>query len=97
MDKNLAYIYLNKGMARAIKQIRQDKKISREEVAEKLGISTYMLTCYEGYRPIPLDVLEGIISILDVTVYDMFDCATEIIENLIRSDDDNEEITITWE
>ncbi|MFD0713328.1 helix-turn-helix domain-containing protein [Paenibacillus sp. GCM10027626] len=56
-----------------IRQIRKEKGLTQEELAEKAGINaSYMGTVERGDRNISIETLEKIIQGLDITPTDLF-------------------------
>ena len=66
-------------IGRRIKEIRKQKKIPQEKLAEMIGISpNYMSALERGAYNIKLDLLVQIIDCLDITADDLF---RDVIKN----------------
>ena len=66
-------------IGRRIKEIRKQKKIPQEKLAEMIGISPkYMSALERGAYNIKLDLLVQIIDCLDITADDLF---RDVIKN----------------
>ena len=66
-------------IGRRIKEIRKQKKIPQEKLAEMIGISpNYMRSWERGAYNIKLDLLVQIIDCLDITADDLF---RDVIKN----------------
>ncbi len=66
-------------IGRRIKEIRKQKKIPQEKLAEMIGISpNYMCALERGAYNIKLDLLVLIIDCLDITADDLF---RDVIKN----------------
>ena len=66
-------------IGRRIKEIRKQKKIPQEKLAEMIGISpNYMSAVERGAYNIKLDLLVQIIDCLDITADDLF---RDVIKN----------------
>ena len=66
-------------IGRRIKEIRKQKKIPQEKLAEMIGISpNYMSVLERGAYNIKLDLLVQIIDCLDITADDLF---RDVIKN----------------
>ena len=66
-------------IGRRIKEIRKQKKIPQEKLAEMIGISpNYMSSLERGAYKIKLDLLVQIIDCLDITADDLF---RDVIKN----------------
>ncbi len=66
-------------IGRRIKEIRKQKKIPQEKIAEMIGISpNYMSALERGAYNIKLDLLVQIIDCLDITADDLF---RDVIKN----------------
>lgn len=64
---------LDKKIAANIKKIRTQKQLSKESVADKLGISIKELTLYEEQqKPFTIDVVFDFAKVLGVTFDDLF-------------------------
>lgn len=62
---------------RALKRLRDAKKISQREVAEQLGISVGQYGHYEtGHSQMNLSTFVKILKILDVDIQDFFSATT---------------------
>ena len=60
-------------MCASIRIIRQSKKITAKQLAEKIGVTESAVTAYErGVRKIPVDKLIAVCKVLDIKVEDLY-------------------------
>jgi len=70
---------IEQGIGRRVKEIRKQKKIPQEKLAEMIGISPNYLSALErGAYNIKLELLVQIIDCLDITADDLF---RDVIKN----------------
>jgi transcriptional regulator with XRE-family HTH domain len=75
---------LNAKIGRRIFVLRRYKKFSREELADKIGVSQQQIFKYEiGQNRIAVDRLIAIINALDVKLFDFFS-ASELNEDFVN-------------
>lgn len=96
---------IKKQLGARIKKLRQDRGLSQEQFAEKLGIATRTLCGIEiGKSFFTADTLEKILNILGVTPQDLFminylQPQEELVEEIIdtvRNIKDREKIEIIY-
>lgn len=62
------------GVAITIKKIRNDKRLSQEDLANKANLDrTYISGVERAVRNITLDSLESIVTALEITVFDFLE------------------------
>lgn len=96
---------IKKQIGARIKQLRQQKGLSQEQFAEKLGIATRTLCGIEiGKNFFTADTLENILNTLEVTPQDLFkinhlqpqEVLVEEIINKVKNIKDREKIEIIY-
>ena len=96
---------IKKQIGARIKKLRQDKGLSQEQFAEKIGIASRTLCGIEiGKNFFTADTLEKILETLEITPQDLFminylrpqeDLVNEIVET-VKSIKDREKIEIIY-
>lgn len=96
---------IKKQLGQQIKRLRQERGLSQEQFAEKLGIATRTLCGIEiGKNFFTANTLEKILEVLEITPQDLFkvnhyqpreDLEAEIIE-VVRGIKDREKIEIIY-
>jgi transcriptional regulator with XRE-family HTH domain len=77
-----------KNVGKVIRKLREERKMTLEDLANKLGKSISYLSKWEnGKKPINLENLQSIANALDVDITDLFP-NREKVENPFTGDDD---------
>ncbi len=64
---------LSAEMGASIRIIRQSKKITAKQIAQRIGVTEAAMTAYErGERKIPVERLIAICKILGITIEDLY-------------------------